>query len=563
MAVKKVVKKKKKKVSKTRSYSSGGGGREQSPLRPRHVEKRPPCTDTCPSGNRIREFCTTLAQAEKLGKTRDEGLQEAWEIYTDTSPFPSICGRVCPAPCETECNRKAKEAAVNINKIERAIGDYGRENKLPLKRLSEETRPQHIAVVGGGPSGLSCAYQLARRGYGVTVFEAMEKAGGMLRYGIPGYRLPESVLDEEIQAILDLGVELKTGLKVGKDIDLEELRREYDAVYVALGAQQGVTLGVEGEDAPNVFSGVDFLSRFHHGEKLDLGPDVVAIIVGGGDTAIDAARICKRLGANVTVLYRRTLKEMPAIKEEVEEAIAEGVKVEFLAAPTDFKKEDGRVTAMRAIRMELGEADASGRRRPVPIEGSEFEIPASAVISAVSQEPDFSGFEELIEGRDWVKVDEDGRTRVEGVWAGGDVTNLALVTDAVGHGRRAAEAIDRTFTGATKKRDEREVIRTDGMLLDHYAKQDRLEPGVLNLDQRMDLDTEVNLGFTDDQVFKEAERCMSCGYCFDCENCWLYCQDAAIEKPAKPGQLYTFKLGNCTGCSKCAEICPCGFIEMA
>ena len=197
----------------------------------------------------------------------------------------------------------------------------------------------------------------------MTVFEASDKPGGMLRWGIPGYRLPESVLDAEIQKILDLGVELKCGVKVGKDMSLDELQQSYDAVYVALGAQQGVSLGVEGEDAPNVFSGVDFLNRFHHGEKLDLGKDVVVIVVGGGDTAIDAARICKRLGANVTILYRRTIEEMPAIREEVEEAMEEGIKIEFLAAPVGFKKEGNLVTAMQLHPHGTGR---TGRVRPPP-----------------------------------------------------------------------------------------------------------------------------------------------------------------------------------------------------
>ncbi len=559
MAVKKV---KKKTALGARGFSSGGS-RELSPLRPKHVEKNPPCHVTCPSGNRIRQFVTTIAQAERLEKPLDQALEEAWHIYTDTSPFPSVCGRVCPAPCETECNRKELEGAVNINKIERAIGDYGIEQNLPLKKLSEDRKPQKIAIVGAGPSGLSCAYQLARRGYGVTVFEVQEKAGGMLRYGIPGYRLPESVLDTEIQKILDVGVELNCGVKIGKDTGLDELKSSYDAVYVALGAQQGVSLGVDGEDAPNVFSGVDFLSRFHHGEKLELGKDVVAIVVGGGDTAIDAARICKRLGANVTILYRRTLAEMPAIKDEVEEAVKEGIKIEFLAAPVGFTKENGRVVAMRAIRMELGEPDSSGRRRPIPIEGSEFEIPASAIISAVSQAPDFSGFESLIEGKDWIRVDDAGASKVDGVWAGGDVTELGLVTTAVGHGRRAAEAIDRKFTGAAAKKNGMPLIRTDRMQLDHYEKQERGVPTAIDIDQRMAaIDLEVNLGFTREQVVEEAKRCMSCGYCFDCEKCWMYCQDQAIIKPMKKGLLYPFKLENCTGCKKCAEECPCGFIDM-
>ena len=557
------MKKIKKKKRRLGGRSFGGGGREQSHLRPRHIEWMPPCRDTCPSGNRIREFLTTIAQAERLEKSTDQAFTEAWDIYTDTSPFPSVCGRVCPAPCQTECNRKELEGAVQINKVERAIGDYGLEHDLPLKKLTEETRPETVAIVGGGPSGFSCAYQLARRGYGVKVFEALEKPGGMLLWGIPGYRLPEAVLEKEIQKILDLGVELECGVKIGRDISLGELKESYDAVYVALGAQQGVTLGVDGEDAPNVFSGVDFLSRFHHGEQLDLGKDVVVIIVGGGDTAIDAARICRRLGANVTILYRRTRKEMPAIDEEVDEALAEGIQIEFLAAPTGFRKEGDLVVAMEAIRMELGEPDASGRRRPVPIEGSEFEIPASAVISAVSQAPDFGGFESLIEGNNWITVDEHGATKEPGVWAGGDVVSLDIVTTAVGQGRRAAEAIERHFLGTPLSENGMDVIRTDRMLLSHYTAMEAVQVESLDIDQRLgDLDQEVNQGLSMDAAIQETKRCMSCGYCFDCEKCWLYCADQAIVKPMQKGLVYEWALEKCTGCKKCAEVCPCGYIEM-
>jgi Pyruvate/2-oxoacid:ferredoxin oxidoreductase delta subunit len=218
---------------------------------------------------------------------------------------------------------------------------------------------------------------------------------------------------------------------------------------------------------------------------------------------------------------------------------------------------------MCCIRMQLGEPDASGRRRPVPVEGSQFEIPASAIISAISQKPDFSGFESLVEGKNWVQVDAEGATKVAGVWAGGDVTQLDLVTTAIGHGRRAAEAIERKFLGTAAPTDTLPLIRTDRMRLDHYEKSDRAEPSALGVEQRLSaVDVEVSQGLTQEQVIAQSRRCMSCGYCFDCEKCWLFCQDQAVTKPMEKGVLYSFKLQNCTGCKKCAEECPCGFIDM-
>lgn len=558
MAVKKTKKKKKK-----RDYgASSGGGREMSPLRPKHVTKKPPCRDACPSGNRIREWLTTIAQAERLEKPKDQAFTEAWESYTDTSPFPSVCGRVCPHPCETGCNRVELEGAVGINKIERVIGDFGLANNLKLKPLTDEKRTEKVAVVGGGPGGFSCAYQLARRGYSVTVFEAADKPGGMMLWGIPRYRLPEDIIAKEIQNIVDMGVELKLNTRVGKDISFDDLRAEYQAVFVAIGAEKGLKLRVDGEDADNVMSGAEFLNRVHHGEKIDVGDNV--IVVGGGDTAIDAARICKRLGATVTIVYRRTIKEMPAIDEEIEEAQLEDVKLEYLCAPIGFNKDGNKITSMQSIRMELGEPDDSGRRRPVPIEGSEFDISASMVIPAISQEPDFTGLDSLIEGRDWIKVDENyASTKVDGVYAGGDATNLALVTDAIGHGRYAAEAIDRRFRGEEKPADNQPIIKTDRMQLDHYEKAERAEASTLPVEERFaSFDAEANLPLSEAEAIAESKRCMSCGYCMDCEKCWMFCSDQAIEKPMQKGLLYPFKLGNCTGCKKCSEICPCGFIDM-
>jgi NADPH-dependent glutamate synthase beta subunit-like oxidoreductase len=524
----------------------------------------PACRHVCPSGNRIREFLTTIAQAERREKPPEQALQEAWEIYSDTSPFPATCGRVCPHPCEDNCNRKEHDGAVNINQIERVIGDFGLEKKLKLKTLSDEKRSEKVAVVGAGPGGLSCAYQLARRGYGVTVFEASEKPGGMLLWGIPRYRLPADVLAGEIQKILDLGVELKCDTRVGKDISLDDLRSQYQAVFLSIGAHRGLKLRVDGEEADNVFSGVEFLNRVYHGEKIDVGDNV--IVVGGGDTAIDAARICRRLGATTTILYRRTIEEMPAIDEEIEEAREEDVKFEYLAAPVGFEKQGSRITSVRCIRMELGEPDDSGRRRPVPIEGSEFELPATAVIPAISQEPDFTGFEDLIDGKDWLQVDEHGASaKAEGVYAGGDAVSLALVTTAIGQGRRAAESIDLGFRGEERtKENETPVIKADKLRLDHYEKTDRAPSAKLPPQQRLaGMETEVSLPMSQERAINEAKRCMSCGFCFDCEKCWLFCQDQAISKPMQEkGALYSFKMENCTGCKKCAEECPCGFIDM-
>ncbi|UCH84628.1 MAG: FAD-dependent oxidoreductase, partial [Candidatus Latescibacterota bacterium] len=427
----KVVKKKKKGLRSLRSMGGGAGDRGQSNLRPHFVEKLPPCKKACPNHNGIRKMLMTISKAEDYEKPIEQALEEAFYIFLETTPFPSVCGRVCPHPCETECNRKDKEGAVSINKVERFIGDFGLEKGLKPKKLTEEKRSEKIAVIGSGPGGMTAAYHLARRGYPVTVFEAFPKTGGMLRYGIPQYRLPWDILDAEVDRILDMGVELKLNTAVGTDVSMDDLRKEYKAIFVAIGAHQGYKLRVEGEDAPNVFTGTDFLHRVNTGEKVEIGDKVV--VIGGGDTAIDAARVSRRMGADVTILYRRTKTEMPAIDEEIDGAIEEGVKIDFLAAPAEIYTNDGTATGMKCQRMELGEPDSSGRRRPVPIEGDTFDLDFSCLIAAVSQEPNFTGFDELIEGRDWIKVDDKQKTKLDNVFSGGDNVNLGLAIDAIAH----------------------------------------------------------------------------------------------------------------------------------
>ncbi len=290
----KIVKKKKKGLGGLRGSSVGGSSLESSPLRPVFVEKTAPCKNNCPSGNKIREIITTISQSEGAGRTNHESFEKAWNILTETSPFPSVCGRVCPHPCEDDCNRNEKEGAVGINNIERFLGDYAIENNFQFKRLTEESHPEKIAVIGAGPAGLSCAYQLVRRGYKVSVFEAFSKPGGMLRYGIPDYRLPTEILDKEIGRIEDFGVEIKCNHIIGKDTSYEDLQKNYNAIFVGIGAHKGKLLGIPNEDASNVFTGTDFLHRVNSGEKVEVGNHVV--VIGGGDTGTDCIGTAIRHG---------------------------------------------------------------------------------------------------------------------------------------------------------------------------------------------------------------------------------------------------------------------------
>jgi NADPH-dependent glutamate synthase beta subunit-like oxidoreductase len=520
--------------------------------------------DGCPAGNDCREFVTIVAQAEKLGKDQEEAFKEAFYVLAETNPLPGTLGRVCPHPCESACNRTHKDGAVGINKTERFLGDWSLEKGIELKKLTDEVKDQKIAVVGSGPAGLNCAYQLARRGYKVTVFEAFSTLGGMLTWGIPPYRLPRQTLAAEIERIGKLGVEYKTNTRVGTDVTLEDLKRDYDAIYVAIGAHKGYSLRVKGDDSPNVMTGAEFLNRIYAGEKIDVGNDVV--VIGGGNTAIDAASVCRRMGANTTILYRRTEAEMPAIEHEIELAKEDGVNMEFLAAPIAIKVEDGKATAMTCIRMELQDADASGRPRPVPMDGSEYERLASFIIPAIAQEPDFAGFEELREGRDWIKVNEQWLTKLDNVWAGGDaaaVKNTGLVTIALGHGRLAADAIDASLSGREWKAPEvHKMVAHTEMKLAFYEEKEAEEVSVLSVEERIaSMDKEVIGGLSAEQVVIETRRCMSCGKCFQCETCYLYCQDQAIKRTT-PGQPYTYDLGLCQGCKKCAEECPCAYLEM-
>ena len=542
------VKKSKKKRGLRGMGGGSGAGAAGSSMRPKFVPKMPPCVGTCPNQNAIREMLMAISKAEALDKPYEQAFEEAFYIFMETTPFLSVCGRVCPHPCEGECNRKEKEGAVGINSIERFIGDFGLEKGLKPRKLTDEVRPEKIAVVGSGPGGLSAAYHLARRGYPVTVFEAFPKSGGMLRYGIPDYRLPQNILDAEIDRILEMGVELRLNTAVGSDISLDELRKEYKALFVAIGAHRGIELRVEGEDAPNVLTGIDFLHRINAGETVEIGNKV--LVIGGGDTAIDAARVSRRLGADVTIVYRRTRTEMPAIEEEIDGADLEGVKIHYLAAPIEIYKENGKAVGMKCQKMELGEPDSSGRRRPVPIEGQTFDLDFTCLITAVSQAPDFSGFDSLIEGKDWIKVDDGFKTKIDGVYSGGDNINLGLAIHAIAHGRKAASAIDAMIRGVEDRPEEspKEIIRAARMQLGYYKESQPVARRELPIEERLkDMVSEIVFTQAQEAAIEEARRCMSCGMCFDCATCWSFCQDNAIVKPLQKHGEYKFKLEFCTG----------------
>ncbi|MBI2875677.1 MAG: FAD-dependent oxidoreductase [Candidatus Tectomicrobia bacterium] len=535
-----------------------------SHLRPKYLPKGPPCTLTCLIHADIRGYLTTIAQSEMYGRSYEESLEAGWYILTDRNPFPAVCGRICPHPCEAECNRREKDAAVGIQAVERRIGDFGLQRKLRPRRIPGGPYPERVAVIGAGPSGLSCAYQLARRGYPVTLFESSSQAGGMLRWAVPAYRLPQEILEAEIEAILELGIEVQYRTRIGPDLPFEALQRDYAAIYLAIGAHQAMRLGIAGEEAPNVWSCIDYLRRVNAGERVEIGRRVV--VIGGGNSAIDAARVALRFGAAVTLLCIEPREEMPAIRGEVEEAQREGVQIAGSVAPVEIRTEGGRAIAVRAIRLAAGKWEAGGQLTLVPIEGSEFAVEADTIVVAISQRPDFTGLEPWRKEPGWVSTSGRGETGVTGVFAGGDVAvPSGLAAQAIQMGREAAEAIEASLRGRPWAEEAPPVVvRHPQMNLKYYESLPRTEIPVLPVEERGHTFREIVLPLEEPHLLAEVKRCMSCGQCFQCDSCYLYCSDKAVLKPVEKGQPYQFKWDFCKGqeCNKCADECPCGAIEM-
>jgi len=507
------------------------------------VDKKgtPPCKTTCPIQMDVQGYVALIAKGK---------FKEAYELIRRTNPLPSVCGRVCYHPCELACKRAYLDEPLAIASLKRFAADQYDIEQLKVPKI--EKTGKKVAIVGSGPAGLTAAHDLALAGHEVTIFEALAEPGGMVRVGIPEFRMPKDILSRDIEYIKKLGVKIKNNTRIGDRIKLEDLRKSYDAVFIATGAHKSLKLGVPGEEGEGVIHGVDFLRALNTGKRVDIGARVV--IVGGGNTAIDAARSARRLGSHVTILYRRSRGEMPATAAEVAAAEEEGVDIIFLGAPTKVISEGGKVKKIECIRMTLGEPDASGRPRPVPLKGSEFIIDVDTVIPALGQATDLTFAKELglkASSKGTLEINKATMaTSVEGIFAGGDVvTGPQIIIDAMAGGRKAAISIDKYLKGEPLPTEVKEKVIPQepseeeiASLKRQHAKQKRARMAELLPEQRIKSFNEVELGYSTALAQEEAKRCLSCGGCSECQECIKICQAGAINQEMKD-EIITTSVG--------------------
>ena len=605
---------------------------------PTYVNRTPPCQGSCPSGEDIRGWLSIVRGIEKpIGD--DDKFKYAFYRSTDANPFPAIMGRVCPAPCQEGCNRNEVEDFVGINSVEQYIGDYAREQDLKFAAPGKDTGKK-VAIIGGGVGGLACAYQLRRMGHAATVFDNHKALGGMMRYGIPGYRTPRDVMDHEIQRILDLGVEVRLNTFVGKDITMEQLRADYDAVVIAIGAQAGRNIPIPGGDAPNCITGVAFLDAYNDGRLRTVSKRVV--VIGGGDTAMDVVSVARRLGhiehahenerpeniilnqtaqdvamtamkegAEVILAYRRPVDQMPAAVHEVEAAEREGVELRGGLVPISVVTDD----TGRAIALRVAKADWSSGEM-VMIENSEHDIECDLIVSAIGQGGDLTGMESLDNGRGLIDSDKYFQVPNEkGLFVIGDVVRPHLLTTAIGQASVAADSIDHYLNSKEfdkrpkvdvhhfdlldklketslqpesyahkevwgtdmakfavhnyEDRSSQEIIPADKLFLGHFNHTPRnLRPeSFIESSNVIDSYEERFRGLAEEDAVKEADRCMSCGMCFECDNCVIYCPQDAVFRVKKDqstlGRYVDTDYDKCIGCHICSDVCPTGYINMA
>jgi heterodisulfide reductase subunit A len=498
------------------------------------IDKREerPCKAACRAACPIHMNTLGYISLIKEGK-----FEEAYEVIRRTNPLPAICGRVCYAPCQQACNRGQLDDSVAIRELKRFAADYARNAGRVKARPVEITKEEKVAIVGSGPAGLACAYELIRQGYPVTIFESAPEAGGLLRYGIPEYRLPREVLSSDISYIQDMGVEIRTNTTIQK---LDEIFKQgYKAIFLGNGAGSSQKIGIPGEDSRGVLYVLDFLRQVNSGVKVRLGPKVA--IIGGGNAAADAARVARRLGVEeVTVVYRRTRAEMPAIPSEIEQMEQEGVKIQFLAVPIEVLSKDNRVTGIKCARMEMGEPDAKGRRRPRLVQGSEFTIDADNVIMAIGQSVDKSVLPEGLAFTDLGTLDVDPvtlQTNIDGVFAGGDVVSgPSDVILAIAAGKRAArsmgaylrgEELSTEEGGKVEKLSEKEIAE----IKKRFGSRKRVERSEPELEKRVSDFKEVEQVYSLEEAQQEAERCLASAVegCFGCGECKEACEADAID----------------------------------
>jgi NADPH-dependent glutamate synthase beta subunit-like oxidoreductase len=610
---------------------------------PTYVHRTPPCQGSCPSGEDIRGWLQIVRGIEK--PTSDVSMEEyAFRRSTDANPFPAMMGRVCPAPCEDGCNRNNVEDFVGINSVEQFIGDSAYEGKFKFA-APEQMSGKKIAIIGGGPAGMAAAYQLRRKGHASVIFDDHEDLGGMMRYGIPGYRTPRDILNHECQRILEMGhIETRLGTRVGRDVSIEELEKEFDAILWAVGCKSGRKLPVPGSDAPNCVSGVQFLEAFNKGTLKVTAEKVVC--VGGGDTSIDVVSVARRLGkitnlnkedrpeqviggyvahdsafaaaregADVTLTSLFAREEMTATEHEVHDALQEGVRIDNGVMPLEvILNDDGRGIALKMAKCEMVDG------RPVPVEGSEYEIECDLIVSAIGQGGDLSeGLESLDNGRGLIDADAFYQLpNREGHFAAGDIIRPHLLTTAIGQASIAADSIDHYLKreAQTKRpkvdvhhfallkklheanldpeefnaddpdelrgtsdgnwavhnyedRSSAEIISSDRLFLGHfpYTPRNKRTSSGPTAEQVLGHFEERGAGLSREQAVNEAERCMSCGMCFECDNCVIYCPQDAIFRVKKDrsttGRYVDTDYNKCIGCHICSDVCPTGYIDMA
>ena len=536
-----------------------------------------PCQEACPVG-------TNIPQA--LYWVNEGKYDEALQTLLKENPFPGICGRVCFHPCEVACHRCQYDESVSIQEMERYVFDTTSDQPPDVKPISNRNSKE-VAVVGSGPAGLSCAYFLARLGYRVTLYEAKRELGGVMRWGIPEYRLPKSVLKKEIKRILQLSIDVKTGVRVGKEISFEALNR-FDAVFLSPGAGLSLPLDIEGKDLKKIWRGGEFLDRINSGDKIRIGKEI--IVIGGGNTAMDVARSALRLGSKVTVTYRRTRAEMPAIQDETLEAEKEGVRFEFLLQLIKVNLLKNKKLRVKFQRMRLRGRDQDSRRKAIPVKGDYINLETDGLITAVGEGVDLSWIPETLSKNNLIHVRPSLKTSHPKIFAGGDVIDQPrTIVNAIASGKKAAISIDLYLNGLvcgevfSKIRvgnkgslsmeaylsgrnngrwpEVKNVVSYDKINTLYFESNQKIKPHRLNREGALKDFSEVHSGLSSDEAHFSASRCFSCGTCNYCYNCYFFCPEGVISLDPVH-QTKTVDFEHCKGCGTCAKACPRNVVWM-